>query len=106
MIPPGPRVEVSIKTISRVTDGMGGYTNTLSVAETLKGVLLPVRGNEKLLYDKETVLGDYLLFAKKGTVSPTEFDIIVYGTREFKILFVSTPFMSSKFYVLELEEVK
>lgn len=106
MIPPGPRVSVVLKTISRVSDGLGGYTNTLVSAATFKAVLTPVTGNENITYNKETVRGDYLLFSEQLAVTPKEADFIVYGTRTFRILFVNFPFNTTKFFVLDLVEVK
>lgn len=106
LVPPGPRVTVVIQYIVRVSDGMGGFTNTWTTGDTLKGVLSPVNGVERIQYNKEVVIGDYIFYGKKGTYTPKEADRLTYGTRIFRILFVSTPFMNSKFFILELEEVK
>lgn len=106
LIPPGPRVSAVLKNISRVSDGIGGYVDTWVVADTVKGVLVVVSGNERLQYNKETVTGDYLFYARKVTYTPKEADELVYGTRRFRILFVNSPFMNTKFFILELVEVK
>lgn len=112
MIPPGPKVSVTLQKMVRVADGMGGFTNTYTDVKTFKGVLIPVKGNEEIVtFKKESFFADYLLYAKNISDAFDEFHIIKYiesatSTRIFKIIFLKRPFMQSKFFVLFLEEVK
>ena len=104
---PGPKVTVTLKAITKASDGLGGYVDTLTtVGIDFKAVLTPSRGNESLIYSKEIVVGDYLLYSQNVPSSVKEADVIIYATRTFNILFVGKPFLKQKYYFLSLEEVK
>lgn len=103
---PGTKCSVTHKTITKSTTSYGGSNDSLSAGTTFKAVLTAVRGNEGLMYSKETVSGDYVLYSKSVPSTVKEFDLIFYGTRQFRILFVNQPFQKKRFYKLDLLEVK
>lgn len=106
-MPPGKKVSVKIKIMQRTSDGMGGFTNTYSDVATFKAVLTPLKGKEEFqTYNKETVFADYILYAKNISSSFDEFHVVEHDARNFKIAFIKKPFMSNKFFILYLEEVK
>lgn len=106
MIPPGPKVTVSLqKKEGNTSDGYGGFTDVWTTVKTFEGVMLPMSGNENIMYAKEVGKGGFLLYTFNIGTAVTVFHRILYGTRIFKILFPEVPTMNTIFQVLYLEEV-
>jgi SPP1 family predicted phage head-tail adaptor len=90
---------VTIKTVTRTADGLGGYTETIStVKETWAGIR-PLSAKETLSYGLE--LGDRTAEIRlrfDGTVNQTNY--IEFGSRVYRIKSVVNPDEGNREYVL------
>jgi len=110
-LPVGPKSSVLHQTVSRTVDVMGGYTDVWADTETFKAVLMTNSNvvREHMIYDKETVIADHLLYcdAKKPDRTDRAIstdDRIKYGTRLFDILFVDDLAFQNDVLKLQLRE--
>ena len=86
----GKKVTLELRRKTEADDGMGGKILTWANLRNITGVLSNIKGNERLSADKLTVIQShyfYIDFPIGETI--TEEDIFQYGTRVFKIIYIS-----------------
>lgn len=106
---PGPKVICQILTPTEISDSMGGFTTSWTTLYSVSGVLtrpsINSRYNESQLQDKQTLIANYVFFMEyKSNV--TEKCKLVYGTREFDIIWVYNPGTMGHHLELYLKETK
>lgn len=86
----GPKVTLELKRWTLTSDGMGGYTSGWAGLRNITGVLSTIRGDERLSADKLTVIQDHNFYIDYPIgITLTEKDEFYYGTRQFKIIYIS-----------------
>jgi len=107
----GPKVTVVLQKRVETSDGMGGVTIAYQDLVEFKAVLVPLSGQEKVSYDKQTVfathrlLFDYKAPGKKNISEVKEKNRIRYGTRYFDIKLVKNVGEANRHFELDLEEI-
>ena len=107
---PGPKVVMTLRKRTRVSDGRGGSSDIWVDTEDFKVILTPGTvgsrsGNEADLYNKETTAGYYAIYAKKPVNEITTFDRLWFEGRIFEIKAVYYPVTQSKFLKVDLKEL-
>ena len=107
MLLTGPRVKIVLQRRTRVSDQQGGSNDIWNDIIEFRGVLSPYKMSvEQLLYNKETVEYDHVLYCKHLSENITHYDRIVYGNRYFHVKAVNTPLMESKIMKIYVKEIK
>lgn len=102
----GPRVSVIHKRVTRVSDGVGGFTESWGTIETFNAILNPVSAKEKIEYGKDTVTRMYKLYIEVSGRTITEQDRITYDSNDYKIIGIENPFEQNLFYKIILEWIQ
>ena len=99
----GPRVSVTLQTVTRTADGLGGFTESWANTETFNAILNPMLPKEAKEYGKDTAIGMYNMYIEVNGRTINEQNRILYGTEQLKIIGVLNPFGQDLFYKLGLE---
>jgi len=102
----GPKVTLTLKQFSEVSDGMGGVTNLWVNKRKISGVLIGLSGDERHITGKTEVFASHKFiidYPKNLTI--TEKDKFVLKTRKFDISLVSNPAEQNRHLEIMLEEI-
>ncbi|NVM21306.1 MAG: phage head closure protein [Desulfobacterales bacterium] len=103
----GPKTELVLQKYTKVPDGMGGFKYVHQSKRKIKGVLIPLPGNERFVTGKIEVYKTHKFFMDypKG-LTVTEKDRFVLGDRTFDIKFVGNPAERNIHLEIELLEIQ
>jgi len=103
----GPKIEMTFQQAHLVSDGMGGWTiDGWQPKRKIKGVLIPLTGDERLITGKVEVFADYMFaidYPKGLTI--TEKDRFILKARKFGILLITDPMEQHRHLEIKLEEI-
>jgi len=102
----GPKVTLTLKQYTEVSDGMGGVTKTWVNKRKISGVLIGLSGDERHITGKTEVYASHRFvidYPKNLTI--TEKDRFVLKAREFGISLVSNPAEQNIHLEIMLEEI-
>ena len=102
----GPKTEMVHQQFSEVSNGMGGVTIIYTSKRKIKGVLIPLLGDERHITGKTEVFADYMFaidFPKGLTI--TEKDRFVLKARKFDISLITDPMEQHRHLEIMLEEI-
>lgn len=103
----GPKTELTLQSVSKSADAVGGYTESWSDDGTIKGVLTNTSGYEQIVgAGKERVYSTHKFFCDY----PPSLTVAVgkrfkLGSRYFDIKFVLNPANTNRLLVVYLEEL-
>lgn len=60
----GPKVTLILQRVTKTSDGFGGYTETWSDLRYVTGVLVALRGEERIINGKEATEADFTFFCE------------------------------------------
>lgn len=86
----GKKVIMELRKKTTVSDGFGGFVTTVEGLRRIMGVLSVIKGDERLSADKLTVISSHYFYVDFPIgLTITAEHIFQYGTREFKIIYIS-----------------
>lgn len=91
------------RTVTRTTDGMGGWTEAWADGTAFEGRLSALPTSERMSEDKVTVYATHRLYCEDMTI--TEVDKIMLGSRTFEIKAVRNPSNISHHLEIDLLEL-
>jgi len=102
----GPKTELILQKYTKVSDNMGGYEYVYQSKRKMKGVLVPLKGNERMITGQTTVFASHKFFCDypKG-ITITEKDRFTLGARTFDIKYIGDPAEQHRHLEIELLEV-
>ncbi len=102
----GPKSTMTLQQYTRIPDGMGGFTWVHQSVRKIKGILIPLAGDERLITGKVEVFADFMFaidYPKGLTI--TEKDRFVLGIRKFDISLITDPAEQHRHLEIMLEEI-
>lgn len=107
----GPNISVTLQTLSITVDSLGSQVESYTNVKTISGVLTRSLGvksfNEKQISNKQTVVADCVFFIDyDSSITISEKDRLVYGTRVFDIIWIYEPGSCGHHLELYLREIK
>ena len=106
----GPQVSMILQSFTGADDGQGGFADTTTNVETIKGSLQPMSKDKVIAYGKPTTtpMFVFLVEGKKAdrTVrTVTTAQKFLFGTRTFEVLFVANQFEANNKLKIDLQEL-
>lgn len=102
----GPKTELKLERKTLTADGQGGYTESWQDLRKIKGVLVPLPGNERFITGKVEAYRTHKFFIDyPKDLTITEKDRFILGTRKFDIRFIGDPAEQHIHLEIELSEV-
>ena len=102
----GPKTELILERVTLVDDGQGGTTKVWTALRKIKGVLVPLKGNERFITGKTELFASHKFFCNyPKDLTITEKDRFILGTREFEIKYIGDPAEQHRHLEIELLEV-
>jgi len=102
----GPKSTLVLQQYSLVSDGMGGYTDSWQAKRKIKGVLIPLTGDERMITGKTEVFADYKFIIDYPLgLTITEKDRFVLKARVFDISLITDPAEQHRHLEIMLEEI-
>lgn len=102
----GPKIEMVLQKKTSVSDNIGGFTEVWQSKKKIKGVLVPLKGSERMVTRKTEVFATHKFFCDypKG-VTITEKDRFTFGARTFDIKYIGDPAEQHRHLEIELLEI-
>jgi len=101
----GPKTTLTLQTVTKTVDDLGGYTETWADSATIKGVLTNTSGYERMVgAGKERVYSTHKFFCDYNS-SVSVGKRFKLGSRIFDIKFVLNPANTGRWTVAYLEEL-
>lgn len=102
----GPKIQLILQRMTLVDDGMGGKIEKWSSLRKIKGVLVPLKGNERFITGKTEMFASHKFFIDypKG-LTITQKDRFALGARTFEIRFIADPAERHVHLEIDLEEI-
>jgi len=102
----GPKTELKLERKTLTADGQGGYIESWQQLRKIKGVLVPLKGNERFITGKTELFASHKFFCDyPKDLTITEKDRFTLGTREFEIKFIGDPAEQHIHLEIELLEI-
>lgn len=106
----GPQVSVILQSFTGASDGQGGFADTVTDVETMKGSLKGMSKDEKVAYGKDTSTPMFVLLvegkkADRSARTITTANKIAFGSRTFNVLFADNLFEADNIIKVDLEEL-
>lgn len=103
----GPQTKLTLQSVTETSDGLGGVTESWQNVRIVSGVFVSNRGNETLSIGNKTVFATHFFFCDYSkSVTITEKNRFILGTRTFDILFVDDIGNQNIDLKIYLDEVK
>ena len=101
----GPKTTLTLQTVTKTVDSLGGYSESWTDSTTVKGVLTNTSGYERMIgAGKERVYSTHKFFCDYNS-NITEGKRFKSGDRVFDIKFVLNPADTNRWTVAYLEEI-
>ena len=102
----GPKTELVLERKTQTADGQGGYIESWQDLRKIRGILVPLKGLERMITGKTEVFATHKFFMDyPKDLTITEKDRFILGTREFEIKFIADPAEQHIHLEIELWEV-
>lgn len=90
---------LTLETLAKTSDGMGGFTQSWESAGTFRARISPISSQERLMQDKTAQVTTHRIFCNNMTVTPE--DRIKWGAVYFEITGIINP--SETYHHLEID---
>jgi SPP1 family predicted phage head-tail adaptor len=102
----GPKTEMTFQERELTEDSQGGHTESWTARRKIKGVLVPLKGSERMITGKQEVFATHKFFIDYPTgITIEENDRFILGDRTFDIQFVGDPGEQHRHLEIEMEEI-
>lgn len=98
----------TLKTVARTSDSAGRWTEVWSGTNTFKGRLCPLKIEERLGMDRQTIYGDFKIFAEYNAVTAAivEEDRVVMGGATYQVRSIRNPSNMNRHLEIIVLEIK
>lgn len=96
---------ITIKTINAVSDGYGGFVESLTTIGTYWANIVPLSSSERFENSLNTIRSTYEIRLRKDSVTPTKRQRIEYGSSVFEINSIKEENLDDRYWVLRVTEI-
>lgn len=102
----GPKTELILERKTKTADGQGGYIESWTQLRKIKGVLVPLKGSERMITGKTEVYASHKFFMDYPLdLAITEKDRFTLDSRVFEIRFIADPAERHIHLEIDVEEI-